>query len=57
MSTKRAKDTLGWSPDKSIVDAINANFKWFQQGHIPDPNNPIYYNTKRMEKIVNEHAN
>jgi nucleoside-diphosphate-sugar epimerase len=56
MSTERAKNTLGWSPSRSIVDAINANFKWFQQGHISDPNNPIYYNTKRMEKIVNEHA-
>jgi len=53
MSVARAKDTLAWQPKRSVTEAINANFRWFQQGHIDDPNNPIYYNTKRMEKIVN----
>lgn len=54
MSAAKLRRTLTWSPSYSIEDAIKDNFAWFANGSIPNPNDPIFYNTRRMEKMVHD---
>jgi nucleoside-diphosphate-sugar epimerase len=39
---------------RSIEDACMANFDHFASGAIEDPNADLYYNTRRMERVVKE---
>lgn len=43
---------VGWSPDKTIEDAVRDNLAWFQAGKIIDPDSDLMYNTRRMADIV-----
>jgi len=43
---------IGWKPGRALNQAIKANRELFLSGKIDDPDDSIWYNTKRMEKIV-----
>ena len=45
---------LGWSPDKTIEDAIRDNWVWFEAGKVKDPDDSIWANTKRMGQVVRD---
>lgn len=52
MNSEKAKRVLGWEPKRSIYQGIRDNIDFFRSGGITDPNDSLFYNTKRMEKLV-----
>ena len=52
MSWAKAKWVLGWKPARTISQAVEDNFRWFDQGGVPDPNDSLFYNTRRMKDVV-----
>ena len=52
MSGAKAHRVLGWTPRRSIAEAVRDNFVWFAQGGVPDPNDDLYWNTRRMKDVV-----
>ena len=52
MSGAKAERVLGWEPARTISQAVRDNFAWFDQGGVPDPNDAIFYNTRRMKDVV-----
>ena len=46
------RNWLGWTPSRSIVQAIRDNLAWFEAGNIKDPNSDLFFNTRRMEGIM-----
>jgi nucleoside-diphosphate-sugar epimerase len=47
------ENDLGFKPERTIGQAAVDNFEWFEESGI-DPEDPIYYNNKRMADIVRE---
>jgi nucleoside-diphosphate-sugar epimerase len=45
---------FGWRPLSSIEDAIDDNFTWFEDGKVEDPEDSIWYNTKRMAPMMQD---
>lgn len=56
MDASKIQRVLGWEPQRTIEDAIRANFAHFAAGKIADPNDPIYRNTARMADFMKEGA-
>ena len=54
LSSQKLTDILAWSPQRSITQAIEDNFAWFQTGGIQDPNSDLYYNNRRMAPMMKE---
>jgi len=52
MSAEKAKSILGWKPKRTVEDAIRDNVAWFAAGKVKDPDDVIYYNTRRMESMM-----
>lgn len=54
MDASKIRDILGWSPVRDITKAAIDNRNWFIRGGVPNPNDPIYWNTRRMESYMKE---
>ena len=54
LSTQKLINTLVWYPWRSIYQAIQDNFTWFQSGGIQEPNSDLYYNNRRMASMMKE---
>ena len=54
LSAAKMTEHLGWIPKFSVPDAIQENFRWFRARGIDDPNDAVYYNTRRMEGFMKE---
>lgn len=52
MDSSKLGRVLGWKPKRTIEDAVRANLEYFHSGGIADPNDDIYYNTRRMADVV-----
>ena len=52
MSGDKALRVLGWRPARSVARAVEDNFRWFAHGAVHDPNDAIWYNTRRMKDVV-----
>lgn len=52
MTSQKARTVLDWYPRKTIMNAAKDNFAFFEAGEIFDPEDDIYYNTKRMRKAM-----
>lgn len=54
LDASKAQVILGWHPSRSLSDAAEDNFAWFDAGGIANPNDDLYYNTRRMASILKE---
>lgn len=54
MSGKKLMEQFDYCRRNSIEGAIDDNFFYFRLGGIRDPNNDIYYNTRRMAESMKE---
>ena len=52
MDASRMRQELGVRLRYTLADAIDANFRWFQDGNIKDPNDDLYYNNRRMAPLM-----
>lgn len=52
ISSEKIRRELGYSPRRTIEDAIRELVAAFHAGQIPDPmDNPLYYNIRRMQEL------
>lgn len=51
ISSQKIKRELGWKPRLTILDAVKSLILAFEEGKIPDPDDPKYYNIKTMQKL------
>lgn len=51
ISSQKIKNELGWQPQLTILDAIKSLALAFENGKIPNPDDPRYYNIKTMQKL------
>lgn len=51
ISSEKIKQKLGWRPLFNITEAIESLVTAFENGKIPDPDDPKYYNIKTMQKL------
>ena len=54
MSGARLKAALDWGPARTVADAARDNFLFFAAGGLSDPEDDIYYNTRRMAAAMKE---
>lgn len=52
MDATKAHTRLGWMPKRTIVKAIEDNRAFFEGGGITNPNDDLFYNTRRMQELM-----
>lgn len=52
LNTDKLGGRLYFRPQYGVEEAARDNFRFFNKGGLGDPNDPIYYNTRRMEASV-----
>ena len=56
MDNSKARNILRFMPKRALEAAIVEDFHWFVNGKISDPNDALYYNTRRMAPILRGEA-
>ena len=51
ISSQKIKRELGWQPRLTLLDAIRSLIVAFDNGEIPNPEDPKYTNIKTMQKL------
>ena len=51
ISSQKIKHEIGWRPQFTVVDAIRSLISAFNQGKIPNSDDPKYYNIKTMQLL------
>ena len=51
ISCEKIKRELGWKTQLTVSDAVRDLIKAYDDGKIPNPDNPKYYNIKTMQKL------
>ena len=54
MSAAKLLNTLGFKPRRTIEDAVRDNLAWFKASGIDDPNIDLWYNNRRMARMMQE---
>ncbi len=52
ISSEKIKRELGFSPQKTVEDAVRDLVGAFKEGLVPDPNDERYYNIKTMQRAA-----
>ncbi len=51
ISCEKIKRGLNWQPQRSVSDAVRDLIKAYDDGKIPNPDDPKYYNIKTMQRL------
>jgi len=51
ISSAKVQKWLGWTPQKTIEDAVRDLVRVFKEGKVEDPKDPVYKNIEQMRRL------